>query len=40
MSKRKYTHIQELMPEIKEMIAKGKSQREIEGAETGQSTIY
>ena len=31
MSKRKYTHIQELLPEIKEMIAKGKSQREIEG---------
>lgn len=31
MSKRKYTHIQELLPKIKEMIAKGKSQREIEG---------
>lgn len=30
MSKRKYTHIQELLPEIKEMIAKGKSHREIE----------
>lgn len=31
MSKRKYTHMQELLPEIKEMIAKGKSHREIEG---------
>ncbi|RPF47481.1 hypothetical protein EDD70_0267 [Hydrogenoanaerobacterium saccharovorans] len=29
MSKRKYTHIQELLPEIKEMIATGKTQREI-----------
>ena len=29
--KMKYTHIQELLPEIKEMIAKGISQREIEG---------
>ena len=30
MSKRKYTHIQELMPEIQAMIADGKSHREIE----------
>ena len=29
MSKRNYTHIQEFLPEIKEMIAGGKSQREI-----------
>ena len=30
MSKRRYTHIQEILPEIKEMIANGKSHREIE----------
>ena len=30
MSKRKYTHIQKKLPEIKAMIANGKSQREIE----------
>ena len=30
MSKRKYTHIQEILPEIKVMIANGKSHREIE----------
>ena len=30
MSKRKYTHIQTLLPEIKEMISEGKSHREIE----------
>ena len=30
MSKRKYTHIQELLPEIKAMIANGRSHREIE----------
>ena len=30
MSKRRYTHIQEILPEIKAMIAKGKSHREIE----------
>jgi transposase len=29
MSKRNYTHIQELLPEIKEMLELGKSQREI-----------
>ncbi len=29
MSKRKYTHIQELLPEIQVMIANGKSHREI-----------
>lgn len=30
MSKRKYTHIQKILPEIKAMIASGKSHREIE----------
>ena len=30
MSKRRYTHLQILLPEIKEMLAAGKSQREIE----------
>ena len=30
MSKRRYTHIQEILPEIKVMIANGKSHREIE----------
>ena len=30
MSKRKYTHIQVLLPEIQVMIARGKSHREIE----------
>ena len=30
MSKRKYTHTQILLPEIKAMIAEGKSHREIE----------
>ena len=30
MSKRRYTHIQEILPEIKAMIAHGKSHREIE----------
>ena len=30
MSKRKYTHTQELLPEIQVMIANGKSHREIE----------
>ena len=30
MSKRKYTHIQVLLPEIQAMIASGKSHREIE----------
>ena len=30
MSKRKYTHIQEILPEIQVMIANGKSHREIE----------
>ena len=29
MSKRKYTHVQELLPEIQEMIADGKTQREV-----------
>ena len=29
MSKRKYTHVQELLPEIQEMIAEGKTQREV-----------
>lgn len=29
MSKRGYTHIKELVPEIKEMVAEGKTQREI-----------
>jgi len=29
MSKRRYTHIQTLLPEIKAMIADGKTQREI-----------
>lgn len=30
MSKRKYTHIKELLPEIEAMIAAGKSHKEIE----------
>lgn len=30
MSKRKYTHIEALLPEIKQMLASGQSQREIE----------
>ncbi len=30
MSKRKYTHIQELVPEIKSMLASGMTQREVE----------
>ena len=30
MPKRRYTHIQKLLPEIKEMLAAGKSHREIE----------
>lgn len=30
MSKRKYTYIKELLPEIEAMIEAGKSQREIE----------
>ncbi len=30
MTKRKYTHLKVLLPEIKEMIAGGKSHREIE----------
>ena len=30
MSKRNYTHIQTLLPEIKEMLSSGKSHREIE----------
>ena len=30
MSKRRYTHIQEILPEIKAMIANGKSHQEIE----------
>ena len=30
MSKRKYTHIQVLLPEIQALIARGKSHREIE----------
>ena len=30
MSKRKYTHTQKLLPEIKAMVASGKSHREIE----------
>ena len=29
MSKRKYTHVQELLPEIQAMVAGGKTQREI-----------
>lgn len=29
MSKRNYTHVQELLPEIKAMISAGKSQREV-----------
>ena len=29
MSKRNYTHIQVLLPEIKAMLAEGKTQREI-----------
>lgn len=31
MSKRKYTHVQEILPEIQAMIREGKSHREIEG---------
>jgi len=30
MSKRKYTHIQTLLPEIKQMMSEGKGHREIE----------
>lgn len=30
MSKRKYTHIQRLLPEIQEMLSKGKSHKEVE----------
>lgn len=29
MGKRNYTHIQELLPEIKAMLADGKTQREV-----------
>ncbi len=29
MEKRRYTHVQELLPEIQAMVAEGKSQREI-----------
>ena len=29
MEKRKYTHVQELLPEIKAMLSEGRSQREI-----------
>ena len=29
MNKRKYTHIQGLLPEIKAMLAEGKTQREV-----------
>lgn len=29
MSKRKYTHVQSLLPEIKEMVEAGRTQREI-----------
>lgn len=29
MKKRKYTHVQELLPEIKDMLAEGKTQREV-----------
>ena len=29
MSKRKYTHVQELLPEIETMLAEGKTQREV-----------
>ena len=29
MSKRNYTHIQELLPQIKAMLAEGKTQREV-----------
>ena len=29
MNKRNYTHIQELLPEIKAMLAEGKTQREV-----------
>ena len=29
MSKRNYTHIQALLPEIKAMLAEGKTQREV-----------
>ena len=29
MEKRKYTHIQVLLPEIKGMLAEGKTQREV-----------
>lgn len=29
MSKRNYTHVQELLPEIKAMLASGKTQREV-----------
>ena len=29
MSKRKYTHVQELLPEIEAMLAEGKTQREV-----------
>ena len=29
MSKRKYTHVQELLPEIGAMLAEGKTQREV-----------
>lgn len=32
MSKRRYTHIQELLPEIQDMIASGKTQQEIADA--------
>lgn len=29
MSKREYTHVQKMLPEIKDMLASGKTQREV-----------
>ncbi len=42
MSKRKYTHMQVLLPEIREMLADGKSHREIEEffGLTGDRPVY
>lgn len=35
MSKRNYTHVQELLPEIETMIREGKTQRKIAGISEG-----
>ena len=32
MKKRNYTHVQALLPEIKAMLAEGKTQREVAGS--------